>query len=72
MVRLLVLRYAHLRIAAQHPAPWPYTHLAQFFLVVWVYTLPVCLVSIYGHWPRTLLPKSLIGLRLCRGFVRCL
>jgi putative membrane protein len=33
---------------SKHPAPWPYTHLAQFFLVVWVYTLPVCLVSMYG------------------------
>jgi hypothetical protein len=27
--------------------PRPYTHLTQFFLVAWVYTLPLCLVPTY-------------------------
>jgi len=30
-----------------HPAPWPYTHLTQFFLVLWVYSLPIVLVDLY-------------------------
>jgi predicted membrane chloride channel (bestrophin family) len=34
---------------SSHPAPWPYTHLAQTFLLFWVYTLPLCLVPLYGY-----------------------
>jgi predicted membrane chloride channel (bestrophin family) len=38
------------------PVPWPYTHLTQFFLMLWVYTLPICMVQEYG------LTGSIIGM----------
>lgn len=48
---LLVLRglqFHDIEKIAEHPVPWPYTHLTQFFLVIWVYSLPLCLVPTYG------------------------
>ena len=33
---------------SSHPVPWPYTHLTQTFNLFWVYTLPLCIVQIYG------------------------
>jgi hypothetical protein len=42
------LQFHDIEKIAEHPVPWPYTHLTQFFLVIWVYSLPLCLVPTYG------------------------
>ena len=44
----MVLQFHDIEKIAEHPVPWPYTHLTQFFLVIWTYSLPLCLVPTYG------------------------
>eukprot|EP01043_Picozoa_sp_COSAG02_P013295 COSAG02_NODE_529_length_20702_cov_43.720555_13_plen_88_part_00 len=46
---LIGVQYHEIEKIADHPVPWPYTHLTQFFLVIWTYSLPACLVPTYGY-----------------------
>jgi predicted membrane chloride channel (bestrophin family) len=40
----MVEAFQQINKISDHPVPWPYTHLTQFFLVIWVYTLPLAMV----------------------------
>ncbi len=40
----MVQAFHQIDMISDHPVPWPYTHLTQFFLVIWVYTLPIPMV----------------------------
>lgn len=45
-ISAMLTAYRGIDKISSHPAPWPYTHLAQTFLLFWVYTLPLCLVQL--------------------------
>lgn len=55
-IRRMISSYRGIDMLSSHPAPWPYTHLAQIFLIFWVYTLPVCLVPLYGYLTLAIMP----------------
>ena len=44
----MIEAFHHIDQITNHPVPWPYTHLTQFFTLIWVYTLPLFLVHEYG------------------------
>ena len=47
-VGAMVEAFTEIDKISDHPVPWPYTHLTQFFLVAWVYTLPLAMVRCAG------------------------
>eukprot|EP01047_Picozoa_sp_COSAG01_P039019 COSAG01_NODE_3199_length_6426_cov_6.255726_6_plen_93_part_00 len=44
----MIEAFHHIDQITKHPVPWPYTHLTQFFAMIWTYTLPLFLVAEYG------------------------
>jgi predicted membrane chloride channel (bestrophin family) len=47
-IKDMVNAFTEIDKISDHPVPWPYTHLTQFFLVMWIYSLPLCMAPIYG------------------------
>ena len=46
----MVSAYEGIWDISTHPVPWPYTHLAQILLILWLYTVPLALVPLYHWW----------------------
>lgn len=65
-------QYFDIEKISDHPVPWPYTHLTQFFLVIWVYTLPICLVPTYGFGGVHTKPARFLMLYHACLMLRCI
>lgn len=61
-IQRMISAYRGIDMLSQHPAPWPYTHLAQTFLIFWVYTLPLCLVPLYNYGTLLIMPVTALTL----------
>eukprot|EP01043_Picozoa_sp_COSAG02_P067910 COSAG02_NODE_11079_length_1797_cov_8.536514_2_plen_446_part_00 len=61
-IQRMLSAYRGIDTLSQHPAPWPYTHLAQTFLIFWVYTLPLCLVPLYNYGTLLIMPVTALTL----------
>lgn len=61
-IQRMLNSYRGIDMLSAHPAPWPYTHLAQTFLIFWVYTLPLCLVPLYNYATLAIMPVTALTL----------